>query len=70
MKLSQRVNRLEQRQPKTPKQGFFADNARLLISVVDGKGNDIYGILIAVNTSLVNVFIPILSVHFVAFSLC
>lgn len=45
MNLTQRLNRLEQDQPKTLKQGFFADNAKLLISVVDDKGNDLYGYL-------------------------
>jgi hypothetical protein len=46
MNITQRINRLEQNHPKTPKQGFFADNAKLLISVVDQQGNDLYGELI------------------------
>jgi hypothetical protein len=46
MSLTQRINRLEQSYPRTPKQGFFADNAKLLISVVDQQGNDLYGKLI------------------------
>jgi len=46
MNLTQRLNRLEQDQPRTPKTGFFADNAKLLISVVDQQGNDLYGKLI------------------------
>lgn len=45
MNLTQRLHRLEQDQPRTPEQGFFADDAKLLISVVDGKGNDLYGYL-------------------------
>lgn len=46
MNLSQRINRLEQSQPRTPKQGFFADNAKLLITVVDQQGKDLYGKLV------------------------
>ena len=46
MNLTQRLNKLEQAQPRTPKQGFFADNAKLLISVVDQQGKDVYGKLV------------------------
>ena len=46
MNLTQRLNKLEQAQPRTPKQGFFADNAKLLISVVDQQGKDLHGKLI------------------------
>ena len=46
MNLTQRINRLEQSHPKTPKQGFFADDAKLLISVVDQQGKDLYGKLV------------------------
>lgn len=46
MNLTQRLNRLEQDQPRTPKQGFFADDAKLLISVVDQQGKDLYGELV------------------------
>lgn len=46
MNLTQRLNRLEQDQPRTPKTGFFADNAKLLISVVDQQGKDVYGKLV------------------------
>lgn len=46
MNITQRINRLEQNHPKTPKQGFFADDAKLLISVVDQQGKDLYGELI------------------------
>jgi len=45
MKLTQRLTRLEQDQPRTPKQGFFADNAKLLMIVVDDKGKELYGYL-------------------------
>ena len=46
MNLTQRLNRLEQDQPRTPKQGFFLQiTLKLLISVVDNKGNDLYGYL-------------------------
>lgn len=43
MNLAQRINRLEQSHPKTPKRGIFADDAKLLISVIDQQGNDLYG---------------------------
>lgn len=46
MNLTQRLNKLEQANPRTPKQGFFADNAKLLISVVDQQGKDLHGKLI------------------------
>lgn len=46
MNLTQRLNKLEQAQPRTPKQGFFADNAKLLITVVDQQGKDLYSKLI------------------------
>ena len=46
MNLTQRITRLELDQPRIPKQGFFADNAQILISVIDGKGNDLYGKLV------------------------
>ena len=46
MNLTQRINRLEQSHPKTPKQGFFADDAKLLITVIDQRGKDLYGKLI------------------------
>ena len=46
MNINQRLNRLEQDQPKTPKRGFFADDAKLLISVVDQQGKDLYGELL------------------------
>jgi hypothetical protein len=46
MNLTQRINRLEQDQPRTPQHGLFADNAKLLISVVDEQGKELYGELI------------------------
>ena len=46
MSLTQRINRLEQSYPRTPKQGFFADDAKLLITVIDQQGKDLYSKLI------------------------
>jgi hypothetical protein len=45
MNLHQRLYRLEQHQPEVSEQGLFSDNAQLLVSVVDGNGNELYGIL-------------------------
>jgi hypothetical protein len=45
MNLYQRLHRLEQYQPEVSERGLFSDNAELLISVADGNGNELYGIL-------------------------
>ncbi len=45
MNINQRIQRLEQHQTEATEQGLFSDNAQLLVSVVDGNGNELYGIL-------------------------
>lgn len=43
MNIHQRLNQLEAKMHESQQQGFFADNARLIVSVVNEQGKDIHG---------------------------